>query len=229
MAPLQEWLQTVVECAPSGDLCTVHRAIHVLVNIISRAGLKTSSTTKAPLRCFLARFPYVYCVNWTDITAVIWKELHEDPDSEADFSPLLAGISWRPNEPVPMYGANLTEDVWMSAPKKTNLYDQGLSGDRLLDADTIDDVVRPKSAPLSSYVSSRAKKRPAPSSAGQASASGDARPPLARPAVTFMNAAALSNAVISLHQYCSNDRMGSRTDHAQRTNITVAVTNKNVS
>jgi hypothetical protein len=228
MRPLQEWLQTVLPSAPSGDLCTVHRAIHVLVNVISRAGLKTGSTTKVPLRCFVARFPYVYCVNWTDITAVLWKELHENPNSDADLWPMLAGIAWRPNEPVPMFQANLTEDVWLSAPKLTNLYDQGLCGDRLLDADTIDDVVQPISVPRS-HVGSRGRKRPTPSCAGLVFTNEDGRPPLTRPAVTLMHAAALCNADVSLLQFCSHHHMGSPRDHSQHTNVTVAFPNNNVS
>ena len=118
-----------------------------------------------------------------------WKELHETHDSDHNLSQMLAGIAWRPHEPVPMYQANLIEDVWLSAPRLTNLYDQGLIGDRLLDVDTIDDV-RPSTMPCA-HGRTRGLKRAAPSHAGHATASADTRAPLARPVLAFMHDAAM--------------------------------------
>ena len=189
MSPLKEWIATVLDNAPCGDLWIANRAIHALVNCMTRAGLKTGSITKVQVRSFVARFPYIYCVNWTGIDAMTWKELHETHDSDHNLSQMLAGIAWRPHEPVPMYQANLIEDVWLSAPRLTNLYDQGLIGDRLMDIDTIDDVT-PSTKPCA-HGKPRGIKRPTPSHAGPSTTSTDTRAPLARPALAFMHDAAM--------------------------------------
>ena len=80
--------------------------------------------------------------------------------------------------------------MWQNASKLTNLYDQGLVGDRVLAVDGIDDV-RPTTVTRVARGNTRGVKRPTPSRAVHASAGADSREPLARRMVAYMHDGAL--------------------------------------
>ena len=178
MKPLRDWVLAALEATSAGDYHAESQLVHLIVNIISHAGQSHSTNSRTPFMRFLAKDDRVYCINWTDLSAKTWNLLQDTALTRLECQALLSCIAWKPSGTMPLNQSNYTESVWPNASRVLNLYEQGVTGEALLNTETLDDV-RPATRSKRSRSGhpdgdGRASWRPQPGADAQG------RPPLPR-------------------------------------------------